>query len=133
MKYYSETLNEFYNTAAECEKAEYEYERKARVKAAENLMTEVKAAYEVMKAAEKTYLDSKAEYDKKMRAYSEAVSPSHIHPNPDSTKVNVTIKDKDGVKAYTGADAVKAFDDAIRKIDWKKFNLEDLAASLGIL
>lgn len=134
MKYYSETLNEFYNTAAECEKAERDHERKARAKAAEALMAETKAAYEVMKAAEKTYLDTKAEYEKKLKEYNETIYPHHIHPNSDSTtKVNVTIKDKDGAKTYTGADAVKAFDDAMRKIDWKKFNLEDLVSTLGIL
>lgn len=133
MKYYSETLNEFYNTAAECEKAEQEYEREVRAKTAAGLMAEAKAAYEVMKAAEKTYLDTKAEYEKKLKEYNETVYPHHIKSEDCTHKVNVTIKDKNGAKTYTGADAEKAIEDVLNRIDWKKFNLEDLASTLGIL
>ena len=65
MKYYSEILKNFFDTAEACEEAELEYKKAEEVKNSqrEEILKEIKEAEKKMQAAMDAYVEARAVYN----------------------------------------------------------------------
>ena len=97
MKYYSEKLNKFYNTAVECERAEFaakEQENREKIQKERELalakekkekaLAERKTAAEKVDAARKAMTEAQAAYRKELEAFIDKYGTYHYSTsNPD--------------------------------------------------
>lgn len=94
MKYYSEKLNKFYNTADECERAEFEAKEKENLEKIkkerelalakeqkEKALAERKAAAEKVDTARKEYLEAQKTYRAELEGFCKKYGTYHYSTN----------------------------------------------------
>lgn len=94
MKYYSERLNKFYNTADECERAEFEAKEKENLEKIkkerelalakeqkEKALAERKAAAEKVDTARKAYLEAQKTYRAELEGFCKQYGTYHYSTN----------------------------------------------------
>jgi hypothetical protein len=94
MKYYSEKLNKFYDTAVDCEKAEFEAKEKENLEKIkkerelalakeqkEKALAERKAKAEKVETARKEYMNAQQNYRKELQEFCKAYGTYHYSTN----------------------------------------------------